>query len=245
MSENVIAEFVRFNPILKNHKLFADMEILNINKNIILDLTEENIWMNSYEHSTRKNVNKAIRNNLSVKIINSVDISDYDISTFHNIYINTMERNSAMNEYYYSKDFFKKFKTLLPKNSFYIFVYKDEKVISVELVLFNRYIAYSFLGGTLPEYFQYRPNDFLKHNIIEKLLKLNLSYFNFGGGAKPEDGVFKYKKNFAKNGVYDFYIGKKIYNQKIYDNVVSQWKGTFKDQVDSYENLLLCYRYTS
>jgi len=76
-------------------------------------------------------------------------------------------------------------------------------------------------------------------------LKLNLSYFNFGGGAKPEDGVFKYKKNFAKNGVYDFYIGKKIYNQKIYDNVVSQWKGTFKDQVDSYENLLLCYRYTS
>ena len=43
-------------------------------------------------------------------------------------------------------------------------------------------------------------------------------YIHHGGGrsSDPEDNLFKYKKKFGKNTEFDFYIGKKIWNDEAY-----------------------------
>lgn len=242
--ENIIAEFMRFNPLYKNHNYFFDMQVLHINKNIVVDLQQEDIWRNAYEHSTRKNVKKALRSGLTFKIFEAQEMSDEDIQTFSDVYTTTMQRNDADEEYFFGIDYFLNLRDTLQKNALFIFIYKEKKVISVELVLLSEHVAYSFLGGTLKEYFEFRPNDYLKHTLIETLQKRGLDSFMLGGGVAMDDGIFKYKKNFSKNGVYDFYIGKAIHNQELYDTVIKQWmqKVDVATQ-EKYGNYLLKYHY--
>lgn len=242
-SENIISEFMRFNPIFKNHLYFNDMDIVCSNRNIVVNL-DDNIWTDSYAHSTRKNVKKAIKSELYTKIIESNDITDEEVEIFFNIYDSTMIRLNAKKEYFFTKEYFQSFRQYLPKNSFFIFVYKEDVPISVELVLYSNYIAYSFLGGTLENYFEYRPNDYLKHILIDDLKQRGIKYYCLGGGIELDDGIYKYKKNFAKKGIYDFYIGKLIYNQEIYDLVVNQWmKKTTALGQEKYKHYLLKYHY--
>ena len=242
--ENIIAEFVRFNPLHNNHKYFTDIKPILANKNIVVDLKEEDIWLNSYEYSTRKNVNKALRNNLSYKIIKAKEMTKREIKIFLDIYNSTMTRNNAELEYFFTLEYFTNIADKLKQNALFIFIYKDGVTISTELVLLNDYVAYSFLGGTLKEYFEYRPNDYLKHVLIKEFQKNGLSFFMLGGGISMDDGIFKYKRNFSKNGVYDFYISKSIYNEKIYNQTLKQWS----EKVDltteeKYSHYLLKYHY--
>ncbi|GAH37862.1 unnamed protein product, partial [marine sediment metagenome] len=38
------------------------------------------------------------------------------------------------------------------------------------------------------------------------------------------DSLFKFKKGFNKNGLLDFYVGRKINNEDIYEKLVKEWK---------------------
>ena len=41
-----------------------------------------------------------------------------------------------------------------------------------------------------------------------------------GGGYGADDGIFQYKLCLAPHGVYDFYIGRKIFDRDAYDKLV-------------------------
>ena len=241
---NVITEFTRFNPILKNHVYAKYLSVVKMNKNIIVDLTntEENIWNSLYDHSVRKNVRKAHRSRLTTTIFNNSQITDKWLNDFKRIYYDTLKRNQAENYYYFDDDYFLNITKLLKYNGIFFFVLKDNKPISCELVTYKNNKAYSFLGGTLSEYFPYRPNDLLKHEIILHLKNIGVEYFCLGGGTSKNDGIFKYKKSFSKNGDVNFYIGETIYNHKIYDYVCKKWTEKYPDISNKFSNRLLKYR---
>jgi predicted N-acyltransferase len=233
---NIIAEFLRINPILQNPLLFrTNFELIYDRDNINVNLLNDNVYETEYEYSTRKNIQKAKRSGLTYKWVFGNGINDTDLELFRKIYYYTMDRNGADSYYYFGTDFFNNILKYLGKNSLFVFVLIDGQVISCELVMLGKGIAYSFLGGTLSDYYQYRPNDFLKHETIKLLKVKGFSNFLLGGGS---EGVFKYKKSFSKNGVVPFYIGKKIHNQKIYDSIIQQWS----QKKHSESNRLLKYR---
>jgi len=239
--ENIIAEFTRFNPVLKNHNFANYFTKIKVNKNIVLDLSIDDIWMNAYEQSTRKNIKKAERNGLSTYSVLAKEIKDDEMVAFTNIYKDTMNRKNASDNYYFSETYFKEISRIVNNTKFYFTKYEN-KIVSCELVLIGTEIVYSFLGGTLSDYFNLRANDILKHCIINESMQSGLKYYCLGGGTTIEDGIFKYKKCFAKNGIHDFYIGKKIHNQKVYDVVINKWEILFPDKVNVYKNYLLKYK---
>jgi len=131
-----------------------------------------------------------------------------------------MDRNNAKESYYFNKDFFDIINTM-KDNIVYFNVIHEEKVISTELVIYSPNNCYSYLGGTLSEYFDLRPNDFLKYEIIKWAYENKIKNFILGGGyGNDDDGIYRYKKSFAPNGVYEFYIGKKIFNQEDYNKLL-------------------------
>jgi len=71
---------------------------------------------------------------------------------------------------------------------------------------------------------------------------MGIKKFCLGGGTSPADGIFKYKQTFAKAGIVDFYIGKKIHNRPVYDRLCEQWATTFPDQAEKYSQYFLKYR---
>jgi hypothetical protein len=243
-SSNVIAEFTRFNPIIKNQTFSGYLNIIKENKNIILDLkhTEKEAWEVIYDRSVRKNINKATRSGLVVKHFKGNEISDKWCNEFNNIYTTTLKRRNADNYYYFNNKYYSNLNKNLGDSILYFFTIKENKPISCELVTFKNYNAYSFLGGTLSEYFSYRPNDILKHEIINYLRKIGVKHFCLGGGIEEGDGIYKYKKSFAKNGDTDFFIGKKIHKNEIYDKVSTVWDQKYIDEKKNYSNFLLRYR---
>jgi len=240
---NIIAEFTRFNPVLKNHAFANYMKIIHANNNIVLDLNINDIWKVAYEHSTRKNINKAERSGLTNYHVTGKDISENEMHSFLNIYYSTMKRNNAGEEYYFSESYFKEIIKEIPDNSIFVFTVFDNKIVSCELVLTGNQIGYSFLGGTLPDFFSLRANDILKNHIILALKQNGLDYFCLGGGTSIDDGIFKYKKCFAKDGTTGFFIGKKIHNQKVYNTVIANWGSFNPEKEEKYKHHLLKYKY--
>ena len=140
------------------------------------------------------------------------------------IYYSSMKRNQAEKTYYFDKDYFRKLINSVGGNAFFFFTLLQGEAISCELVMVGGKTVYSFLGGTLSQYFPLRPNNLLKHEIIKQFKSMNYAFYCIGGGAKTDDGIFRYKRTFSTNGAVDFYIGKKIHNHEIYKYVCESWE---------------------
>ncbi|PKP62105.1 GNAT family N-acetyltransferase [Candidatus Atribacteria bacterium HGW-Atribacteria-1] len=219
---NIVSEFIRFHPLIENHTNFINrLEIEKMNSVIYVDLsvTEEELWGN-YKRNNRKNIKKALRNDIEIVVDEKYEFFD----EFLEIYYETMKKNNAKEYYFFPKSFFEFIRISLNKNSVLFISKKNKKIISVELALYDKDIIYSFLGGTLSEYFPLRPNNLLRHKLILWAKEKNIKYYLIGGGYHPGDGIFNYKHSFSKNGIKDFFVGRKIHNIEKYKILEEEFK---------------------
>ena len=207
-----ICEFVRF-ELFGDYTANYDGETETRTHNVVrtLDMTLEDMWM-EFKPKVRKNVKKAQRNELEIILDNTGKYLD----EFLEIYYSTMERSDAEKDYYFSRKFFEKLNEMTENIMYFHAVYQG-KIVSTELVICGAENAYSYLGGTNREYFDVRPNDFLKFEIIKWAKEKGLKKFVLGGGYGADDGIFQYKACIAPNGIVDFCIGRKIFDTEKYN----------------------------
>lgn len=206
-----ISEFIRFS-LFSDYKDYYDGIVERHTHNVVrnLEMSIEEIWMD-FKQKVRKNVKKA--NSFGLQII--TEDNDEHLDDFMRIYYGTMERSDAEEEFFFSKEFFRRIMQL--KDSFmFFYVLYEEKIISTELVIYGTENVYSYLGGTDKEYFYVRPNDFLKYEIVKWAKERGLKNFVLGGGYGADDGIFQYKTSLAPHGITDFYIGKKVMDVHTY-----------------------------
>jgi len=216
---DIVCEFIRFH--LFDNVNFREKyygETVKMLDNVIVDTTGsyDDIYM-KYNHKVRKNVKKALRNGLEM----TIESNTQHLNDFLDIYYETMDRNNAGQYYYFKKEYFENIAERIPENYVYFYVLKDGSVISSELVLCSQKYAYSFLGGTDQKYYPMRPNDFLKDAIIKWCNKTGREIFILGGGYSVNDGIYQYKRSFTSTPDVPFYVGKTIFNQEIYNQLVA------------------------
>lgn len=216
VSKHYICEFVRF-ELFSDYHVHYDGETETRTHNVVrsLEMSLDEMWMD-FKQKVRKNVKKA--NSYGLQIV--IENSDEHLQDFLDIYYSTMDRSNAENEYYFSKEFFETINSM-KGNIMYFHVIHEGKVVSTELVVYGAENAYSYLGGTDREYFELRPNDFLKYEIIKWAKEKGLNNFVLGGGYGADDGIFQYKTCLAPSGVVDFYIGRKIFDEEKYKKLVA------------------------
>jgi len=112
------------------------------------------------------------------------------------------------------------------KNNSIFFYVKDQnnKILSIELILFSANYAHSYLGTTTMEGKRNYANQFLKYKIIEYLKNKNIKYYLLGGGQSPEDGIYKYKESLAPNSYVNSKIYFNIWNKKVYKDLNQYFK---------------------
>lgn len=215
IENNYVCEFVRF-ELFSDYFKHYDGEVETRTHNVVrsLEISLDEMWMD-FKQKVRKNVKKANSYNLSCIIENTTEHLD----DFLRIYYGTMDRTEAEENYYFSRQFFTDLNAIRD-NIMYFYVVHEGKVISTELVIFGANYCYSYLGGTDQDFFDVRPNDYLKFEIIKWAKKKGLRSFVLGGGYGKDDGIFQYKLCLAPHGQYDFYIGRKVFNQENYDKLV-------------------------
>ena len=220
LKENIIAEFLKSNPVYKNEIFFNNMELNNFNILINLKRTMNELWTNAFGYSVRRNVKLAENYGLTVTEYRPEEMNEKLFKDFITIYNSTMTRNKASKNYYYDFEFIKKLSNKLKKNILFFFTTLKKKNIACEMILIDKNYSYSFLGGSIKDELKYKPNDLLKFNLIKKLKELKIKKYCIGGGIKINDSLFKFKQNYARDSKPEkFFISKKIHNKTIFEKI--------------------------
>lgn len=214
-SQHVVSEFVRFN-VLQQHLLEYPGTTQSLRLNVVRDLQldEQALWAD-VSHKVRKNVKRARSRGVEVE----VDTAGGSLPSFLEVYRSTLDRRTAGAVYDFPCSFFDSLHRELSGSFAYFHARAEDRIISSELVLLSARAAYSFLGGTLADSFDLRPNDLVKYEIIDWARARGLRWFVLGGGHEPEDGILRYKLSFAPRGAVPFLTGQRILNPRVYQEL--------------------------
>lgn len=217
---NIISEFVRFHPVIKNNKFCEEgYDITELGKTVSIDLSSsETIW-NNFTSKNRNMIRKAQKN--GVRIFNGRYPELYN--EFKKIYDQTMDKDNADFYYYFSERFYESLESDLPYNAQVFFAEYDKKIIASAIMLAsNGYMNYH-LSGSLKEFSGLAPTNLL---LYEASLWGNANgYKNLylgGGVGSGEDSLFKFKKSFYRGeNLNSFFIGKKIFDVEKYEMLLN------------------------
>ncbi len=215
----VVSAFARL-ALFADRQLPFDGETITDRMNVVcrLDRTPDELWR-GFEHKVRKNVNCAKRSGLKVE----TDAAGRRLDEFLAVYYATMKRREAADGYFFPREFFERLIRGLPGQFVFLHVLDAAgRVVSTELALVSAEHLYSFLGGTLAESFAQRPNDLLKHEAILWGCQSGKQAFVLGGGYDGDDGIFRYKKSFAPEGIVPFRVARQIYDPAMYDRLMER-----------------------
>jgi hypothetical protein len=219
--ERVVSEFVRMSLFEEGLLPYAgDREERLVNVVRDLEPTVDELWMD-YEHKVRKNVKKARRSAVRVEF----DDDGRRLDDFLRLYEHTLERRDAPARYRFPRGFFEAIADRLPGQFVYAHALVGERVVSSELALLSEQAGYSFLGGTHSEAYRLRPNDLLKHELGLRLKESGKRRFVLGGGYRPDDGIFRYKKSFAPHGLVPFFVGRRVLEPELYRELSARLGG--------------------
>jgi len=215
-SRRVVSEFSRL-CLFEDRRLpypgLTEQKLVNVVRD--LRTPRDQLWR-EVEHKVRKNVNKARR--LGVRV--EVDETAARLDDFLRIYRATMDRRNARSDFYFSRDFFEVIVRELAGHFTFFHALHGERVVSTELVLASGRTLYSYLGGTERSAFDLRPNDLLKFEAFRWGQEHGKRHFVLGGGYAPDDGIFRYKRAFAPEGLVPYYVGTRVFDQVGYRRLV-------------------------
>lgn len=208
LQEHVVTSFARLS-LFPDHLLPFDGEIEMNGPNVVRSLTgtEEEIW-GSYDSKVRQNIRRARSRGCRILI----DPEGQRLDEFLAVYTATMERRNAFKSYFFARDFFEALLRDLAGHCIFFHIELSGKVVSTELVLLSEKNAYFFLGGTLEEAFDNRPNELLQHETFLWCRGAGRKAIVLGGAYRASEGLLRYKKAFAPTGVVPFTVGRKIYD---------------------------------
>jgi len=218
-SKNIISEFVRFHPVLKNSKINSEIyEVIDLGKTITMDLiSKEQIW-NDLSSKNRNVIRKAIKSGVEIYWGRSPELID----EFIPLYNSTMNKDEATDYYYFDKEFYKSVLEDLRYNSLIFYALYDQKVISMSMILFGNENMHYHLSASDREHQNLAATNLLLYEAACWGCENGFKSFHLGGGlGSKEDSLFKFKKAFNKNSGTYFSIGKKIFNQEKYDELIA------------------------
>lgn len=219
-TNGVISEFVRFHPVLENHKMCAgSYEIIALGKTVVMDLySPETIWSNI--HSKNRNmIRKAKKNGITIYSGHYPEI----FSVFRDIYNSTMDKDNAEDYYYFSERFYESILYDLPYNAQVFYAVYEHKIIAASIILAaNGYLNYH-LSGSLREYSNLAPTNLLLYEVALWGCANGYKSLYLGGGVgSGEDSLYKFKKAFYRLDDFKrFHIGKKIFIPEKYVELVN------------------------
>jgi lipid II:glycine glycyltransferase (peptidoglycan interpeptide bridge formation enzyme) len=161
----------------------------------------EALWL-GHDSKVRRWVRRAERNGVEIE----VDRQGDRLCDFVAVYDHTMRRTGADAWYRFPLQFFEAILARLEGHFVFLHALAGGRVVSSDLVLHAGGHAYYFLGGTLQESFPLGPNYLLKHKMASWAESEGMEALVLGGGHLPNDGLFHYKRSFARHGEVPFRV---------------------------------------
>ncbi len=215
----VVSEFVRFHPLRNNHQAVSSFyDVVQLGEVVAIDLASpETIW-NNFSGTCRNRVRKSIKSDVHVYHGNYPEI----YNRFQKIYNQTMDNDNAIDYYYFGPQFYESVMHDLAENAevFYAQI-SDGTIAAVAIMLTVNGSMNYHLGGSLREYSKVAPMNHLFYKAALWGCANGYKTLYLGGGVgSGEDNLLRFKKNFYKGELSTFHIGKRIFDEDAYQNLV-------------------------
>jgi hypothetical protein len=149
------------------------------------------------------------------------DFTGARLDDFLAVYTHTMQRNNADAWYYFPRSFFQAIVDGLAGHFVFVHALHAGRVVSSDLILYSPEQAYFFLGGTFEEEFPLRPNYLVMHGALACAAAGRSKALVLGGGLTPDDGLFRYKRTFARSGEVPFRVACLTHDEPAYLQLLS------------------------
>lgn len=221
-NNDIVAEFVRFHPLFHNEKDLGKIyNPIYSRRTLGTNLKDfDNPVQSEFSKTCRQNIRKKLAMGMSYK----VTVNPNNLEAFKECYYSTMDRNQASGYYYFDDEYFKKIHKYYGPNTILVETVLDDKTIAAGLYYVCNKVIHIHLSGTLKDYLYLSPAYILRYGATKWGKENGYEMIHHGGGrtSSEEDTLYLFKKQFAKNTSFDFYLGKKIWDQQVYDELCKQ-----------------------
>ena len=215
----IVSEFIRFHPIVNNGKDFSSIcEARCIRHTVGTSLESDDPVADEFSKSARKTVRRAMKDGVGWRVTKG----PRDVSGFVEIYYSTMDRDHARENYYFPPTYFEKCLELFGNDVLFVEAIYQEKTIAAGFYLCSGDTIHAHLSGTLQEYLHLSPAYIIKYATAVWGKEHGYRWIHYGGGTSnsPDDPLFLFKSKFTKNTFFDFYVGRVIWDEAVYDRLV-------------------------
>lgn len=235
LENSVVAEFIRFNPLVGNHTHYQKPSCLQKNRTTVSINTQKNLneILRDASHNRQRNFRKALSQGLV--------FARCTVEEFSPLYAETMREVGAQQYYFFSPDYFSSMASSKDSISFIRAAKTPEgKIAAAAIFLHDKQSIHFHLGASRKDLLHLRPNEFLFFKVAEEAFNSGKQLLHLGGGLSdcPEDPLFRFKKGFSQQ-THDFFIGKVIHNQEKYNSLSRTWQEATGKKPD----ILLHYHY--
>ncbi|NLY71894.1 MAG: GNAT family N-acetyltransferase, partial [Clostridiales bacterium] len=215
---SIISEFARLHPLLNNLSVLSSLyDISYLGNSISIELNSLNqIW----HELTSQN-----RNKIRKAIISSVEIywgrDPKLFAEFKVLYNATMDKVKATDYYYFQDSFYNSILTDLKNNALMFYAVYEGKIIAMSIILFSNQHMHYHLSASDINYQHLAPTNLLLYEAACWGCENGYKAFHLGGGlGGREDSLYKFKSAFNKNSNTRFAVGKKIFDEEKYQQLV-------------------------
>jgi serine/alanine adding enzyme len=192
---DVVTEFDHLHPWKARTELLDPAGVELDREIVYVDLTldDDRLWRESFTHACRKNINRARRE--GVRVLEATTPAEVD--ELHRIYELTMDRQGALESYYFPRGYFRSFLEHMHAGSRVLLAEHEGRVIAATLYLYDDDDAYSYLGGADHAFQHLRPTNAIVAEMIRWARDRGKRRLVLGGGYGPGDGILRFKASFS------------------------------------------------
>ena len=222
VDNNIVCEFIRWHPIYDNRK---DFETIYDN---VYSRHTVGTNMKDYDDPVQsefgKSAKREMKKSIKAGVTCTIHPNPEDLSIFRKLYEETMDRNNADKMYYFPDEYYEFLTTTLKPYIVEIRAHFENEIIASEIYFTAGNILHAHLLGSNQKFLEVGGGIQLEATAAYWGKAHGYNYIHHGGGrtSAADDSLYIYKKKFGKNTEFDFYLGKKIWNKKIYDLLVQE-----------------------
>jgi hypothetical protein len=223
LKNNCVTEFIRYHYLYNDKKKFKINVENSQNRSIVtlnLKLDLNTIWFEQFSSKNRNLIRKLENEKYSFTTTRNKE----DLQCFIQMYFSTMKNVGANQFYFFKKSILENMFKLLENKICLVKVEKKNIVYGYAMFLLSGGIATYYLSARNINFPKIPATNYLLYKSAKLFKEKGVELLNFGGGLSNEtnDSLFKFKKNFSKE-TKEFYIGKRIHNFKVYNEVSKKW----------------------
>ncbi|HEY9072021.1 MAG TPA: GNAT family N-acetyltransferase [Candidatus Ozemobacteraceae bacterium] len=211
----VVAEFIRFHPLLANHDLFTCGLETEMNRETVivpLDAPFDEL-VTRFSAAKRRNLRKATKAGLTVA-------PGTDLPGFWQLYEATMTRRAAPPFYHFSPEHRASLEAIIRDTGFLLEARVGGRLVAAALFLSSAGTLHYHLGGSDASALATAPNDSLMAEAIKIGRNLGLCQLHLGGGATTaaDDSLLRFKSGFSSRRAA-FRVGKRVHDPERHEQL--------------------------